>query len=150
MKKIYCDKCGKEIKPSELIKFDIDFKPFDLKAEPKLFDICPECAAKFSDWLKGNCPCQQKTVKAKEAKPQQTKKDKKTDKPATKPYTVAQIASVSAAPLSTIRRHMEGICSTYSKDKQGRTIRYYHLTDDQFDKLVERIKTRKQGSRTKI
>lgn len=57
MRKIYCDKCGKEVNPSELIKFGIDFKPFDLKAEPKRFDICPECAAKFSDWLKGKCAC---------------------------------------------------------------------------------------------
>ena len=151
MRKIYCDKCGKEVNPSELIKFSIDFKPFEFKAEPKSFDICPECAAKFSDWLKGKCACQKQDKPAEQ-------EAKKTNKPADKPakegkslaYTAQQIAWLAGAPVTTARRHAEGICSTYRKDKQGRTVRCYHLTDDQLSALIERIKSRKQGQRTKI
>ena len=57
---------------------------------------------------------------------------------------------MSGAPATTVRRHADGICSTYGKDNKGRTIRHYHLTDDQLAALLKRIKGRQQGKRTKI
>lgn len=163
MKKVYCDRCGREMEQNDNIilrgKND-ENNPFKANRE-EYFDICPKCRDSFFGWLNGAPAEQEKPVKVAEANPAKYL-TKMTDKPADKPakksakegksqaYTAMQIAELSGAPVTTVRRHAEGICSTYSKDKQGRTIRRYHLTDDQLAALIDRIKNRQQGKRTKI
>lgn len=125
MRKIYCDKCGKEVNPSELIKFGIDFKPFDLKAEPKRFDICPECAAKFSDWLKGKCACQ------------------KQDKPVYKIDNWQSIKALSAR-YQTSPRKMNTIMAQMHVErrmkKDGVNWWYeYHITAEISQKLTKKL-----------
>ena len=144
MKKTYCDRCGAEMEQDGniLLRKQLD----DLHTE-EYFDICPACRGSFFGWLNFQPASQQKPVNVAENPADKTAK-KSAKK--TKAYTVCQIAEMSGAPATTVRRHAEGICSTYSKDKQGRTIRRYHLTDDQLAALLERIKCRKQGQRTKI
>ena len=158
MKKTYCDRCGAEMVQNDYLMLKKNFGEVDSTGE--FFDICPKCRESFFGWLNGKPAEQEKPIKVAEAKPakQEAKKaDKPADKPAKKSangksqaYTVQQLAELSGAPVTTVRRHAEGICSTYSKDKQGRTIRRYHLTDDQLAALLERIKSRQQGKRTKI
>lgn len=158
MKKVYCDRCGAEMGQNGNILLR---KTVGGNTIADYFDICHACRESFFGWLNNKPAEQEKPVKIAEAKPakQEAKKaDKPTDKPLKKSakegkssaYTIQQLAWLSSAPASTVRRHAEGICSTYSKDKQGRTIRRYHLTDDQLTALIERIKGRKQGQRTKI
>ena len=149
MKKVYCDRCGKEVEQNHNI---ILRRANPLAAGEEYFDICPACRESFFGWLNNKPLEQEKPVKVAEkstdkpAKPaKKTAKDNKSNA-----YTAMQIAELSGAPVTTVRRHAEGICSTYGKDKQGRTIRRYHLTDDQLAALLERIKGRKQGQRTKI
>ena len=157
MKKVYCDRCGREMEQNDNIilrgKND-ENNPFKANRE-EYFDICPKCRDSFYGWIGGQPAGNEKSFVTKE----QPKPADKPSKPAVKKsvkegksqaYTVQQIAELSGAPVTTVRRHAEGICSTYSKDKQGRTIRRYHLTDDQLAALLERIKGRKQGQRTKI
>lgn len=161
MKKVYCDRCGREMKQNDNIilrgKND-ENNPFKADRE-EYFDICPACRDAFFGWLNGAPAEQEKPVKVAEKPAEQEAKraDKPTDKPAKKSakdksnaYTAQYIAEVTGAPASTVRRHMEGICSTYGKDKQGRTVRYYHMTEAQLCRLCENIKERKQGQRTKI
>ena len=153
MKKVYCDRCGKEVEQNHSI---ILRRANPLAAGEEYFDICPDCRESFFGWLNNKPAEQEKPVKVAEKPAKQ--EAKKADKPAKKSakdgksqaYTVQQIAEMSGAPVTTVRRHAEGICSTYGKDKKGRTIRHYHLTDDQLAALLERIKSRKQGQRTKI
>ena len=169
MKKTYCDRCGAEMEQNGniLLRKDLD----ELHLE-EYYDICDKCRDSFYGWLNNKPAEQEKPVKVAErpAKPamqedkQEAKEaDKPADKPANKPaknsvkdkdkssaYTAQYIAEVTGAPASTVRRHMEGICSTYGKDKQGRTVRYYHMTEAQLCRLCENIKGRKQGQRTKI
>lgn len=150
MKKTYCDRCGREMEQNcnILIRKDLDELHFE-----EYYDICPKCRESFFGWLNGTPAEQEKPVKVAE-KPAQQKADKPAKKSAkegkSNAYTVQQIAEMSGAPVNTARRHAEGICSTYGKDKNGRTIRHYHLTDDQLAALLERIKSRQQGKRTKI
>lgn len=147
MKKVYCDRCGKEVEQNHNI---ILRRANPLAAEEQYYDLCPSCKEAFIGWINGT-PVEQE-------KPYKVEKPQEKVKPAAKPsaskksnaYTVSYVAEVSGAPESTVRRHMDGICSTYGKDKQGRTIRYYHLTEEQLTKLVDRIKTRKQGRRVNI
>ena len=168
MKKVYCDRCGKEVEQNDNIilrgKND-ENNPFKADIE-EYFDICSKCRDSFFGWIGGQPAGNEKSFVTKEqpkpadkpAKQETKKADKPADKPAKKSakegkssaFTVQQLAELSEAPVTTVRRHAEGICSTYSKDKQGRTIRRYHLTDDQLAALIERIKGRKQGQRTKI
>lgn len=164
MKKVYCDRCGAEMVQNDYLMLKKNYGEMDSTGE--FFDICPKCREAFFGWLNGAPAEQEKPVKVAEAKPakQEAKKaDKPADKPANKPaknsvkdkdksnaYTAQYIAEVTGAPASTVRRHMEGICSTYGKDKQGRTVRYYHMTEAQLCRLCEGIKERKQGQRTKI
>ena len=153
MKKTYCDRCGREMEQNGniLLRRDLDELHFE-----EYYDICPKCRESFFGWLNGKPAEQEKPVKIAEKPAKQ--EAKKADKPAKKSakdgksqaYTIQQIAELSGAPVTTVRRHAEGICSTYGKDKKGRTIRHYHLTDDQLAALLERIKGRKQGQRTKI
>lgn len=162
MKKVYCDRCGKEVAQNHNI---ILRRANPLAAGEEYFDICPACRESFFGWLNGKPAEQEKPVKVAEkpAKLEDKEADNLADKPAEKPakksakdkdksnaYTAQYIAEVTGAPASTVRRHMEGICSTYGKDKQGRTVRYYHLTEAQLCRLCENIKERKQGQRTKI
>jgi hypothetical protein len=168
MKKTYCDRCGREMEQNDYLMLHKGCKKGEM-AFPnpdEFFDICPACRESFFGWLNGIPAEQEKPVKVAEAKPaeQEVKEaDKPADKPANKPaknsvkdkdksnaYTAQYIAEVTGAPASTVRRHMEGICSTYGKDKQGRTVRYYHMTEAQLCRLCENIKERKQGQRTKI
>ena len=158
MKKTYCDRCGREMEQNGNILLR---KQLDELHTEEYYDICDKCRDSFFGWLNNKPAEQEKPVKVAEAKPAK-QEAKKADKPADKPvkksakegkssaFTVQQLAELSEAPVTTVRRHAEGICSTYSKDKQGRTIRRYHLTDDQLAALLERIKSRKQGQRTKI
>ena len=158
MKKVYCDRCGREMEQNDYLMLKKNYGEMDSTGE--FFDICPACRESFFGWLNNKPAEQEKPVKvaAKPAKQEAKKADKPADKPVKKSakegkssaFTVKQLAELSEAPVTTVRRHAEGICSTYSKDKQGRTIRRYHLTDDQLAALLERIKGRKQGQRTKI
>ena len=158
MKKVYCDRCGAEMVQNDYLMLKKNYGEMDSTGE--FFDICPKCREAFFGWLNNKPAEQEKPVKVadKPAKQEANKADKPSEKPSKKSakegksqaYTAMQIAEMSGAPVTTVRRHAEGICSTYSKDKQGRTIRRYHLTDDQLAALLERIKGRKQGQRTKI
>ena len=149
MKKVYCDRCGKEVEQNHSI---ILRRANPLAAGEEYFDICPACRESFFGWLNNKPAEQEKPVKVADKSTAKlathSKKSAKDNK--SNAYTAMQIAELSSAPVTTVRRHAEGICSTYSKDKQGRTIRRYHLTDDQLTALIERIKGRKQGKRTKI
>jgi hypothetical protein len=117
--------------------------------QEEYYDICDKCRDAFFGWLNNKPAEQEKPVKVAEKPAEKTaKKSAKEGK--SNAYTAQQIAEMSGAPVTTVRRHAEGICSTYGKDKQGRTVRRYHLTDDQLAALLERIKGRKQGQRTKI
>lgn len=159
MKKVYCDRCGAEMEQNGNILLR---KQLDELHTEEYYDICDKCRDSFFGWLNGKPAEQEKPVKVAEAKPAK-QEAKEADKPADKPaknsvkdkdksnaYTAQYIAEVTGAPASTVRRHMEGICSTYGKDKQGRTVRYYHMTEAQLCRLCENIKERKQGQRTKI
>lgn len=158
MKKVCCDRCGAEMEQNDYLMLKKNYGEMDSTGE--FFDICPKCREAFFGWLNGAPAEQEKPVKVadKPAKQEANKADKPSEKPAKKSaksgksiaFTVQQLAELSEAPVTTVRRHAEGICSTYSKDKQGRTIRRYHLTDDQLAALLERIKGRQQGKRTKI
>jgi hypothetical protein len=158
MKKTYCDRCGAEMEQNGniLLRRQLDDLPME-----EYYDICPACCDTFFGWLNNKPAEQEKPVKVadKPAKQEANKADKPSEKPAKKStkdkdksnaYTAQYIAEVTGAPASTVRRHMEGICSTYGKDKQGRTVRYYHMTEAQLCRLCENIKGRKQGQRTKI
>jgi len=155
MKKTYCDRCGREMEQNGniLIRKDLD----ELHLE-EYYDICDKCRDSFFGWLNNKPAEQEKPVKVAEKPAEPDKQEAKpADKPAKKSakdksnaYTAQYIAEVTGAPASTVRRHMEGICSTYGKDKQGRTVRYYHMTEAQLCRLCENIKGRKQGQRTKI
>ena len=152
MKKTYCDRCGCEMEQNGniLLRRDLDKLHFE-----EYYDICPKCRDSFFGWIGGQPAGNEKSFVTKEqpkaAAQSAVKPAKKSAKEGkSNAYTVQQIAELSGAPVTTVRRHAEGICSTYSKDKQGRTIRRYHLTDDQLAALLERIKGRKQGQRTKI
>ena len=156
MKKVYCDRCGKEMEQNNNILLRKQVGDNHLE---DYFDLCDTCRDSFFGWLNNKPAEQEKPIKGAE-KP--TEPDKQEAKPADKTakksakegksnaYTIRQIAELSGAPVTTVRRHAEGICSTYSKDKQGRTIRRYHLTDDQLAALIDRIENRQQGKRTKI
>lgn len=157
MKKVYCDRCGAEMEQNG----NILLRKTDAygNKQEEYFDICDKCRESFFGWLNGAPAEQEKPVKVAEKPAEQEAKraDKPADKPAKKStkdksnaYTAQYIAEVTGAPASTVRRHMEGICSTYGKDKQGRTVRYYHMTEAQLCRLCENIKKRKQGQRTKI
>ena len=151
MKKVYCDRCGREMEQNGNILLR---KTVGEKTIEDYFDLCDKCRDSFFGWIGGQPAGGEKAFVKKE----QPKPTSLTAKPVKKSansgksnaYTVQQIAEMSGAPVTTVRRHAEGICSTYSKDKQGRTIRRYHLTDDQLAALIERIKSRQQGKRTKI
>lgn len=152
MKKVYCDRCGAEMEQNGNILLR---KTVGGNTIADYYDICDKCRESFFGWLNGVLAEQEKPVKVAEKPAKQ--EAKKADKPADKPvkdksnaYTAQYIAEVTGAPASTVRRHMEGICSTYGKDKQGRTVRYYHMTEAQLCRLCENIKGRKQGQRTKI
>lgn len=147
MKKVYCDRCGAEMVQNDYLMLKKNYGEMDSTGE--FFDICPKCREAFFGWLNNKPAEQEKPVKVAEKPAEKTaKKSAKEGK--SQAYTIHQIAELSGAPVTTVRRHAEGICSTYSKDKQGRTIRRYHLTDDQLTALLDRIKSRKQGQRTKI
>jgi hypothetical protein len=158
MKKTYCDRCGTEMEQNGNILLRKEMGDNHLE---DYFDICDKCRESFFGWLNNKPTEQEKPTKIAEAKPAK-QEAKKADKPVEKPvkksakegksqaYTVQQIVEMSGAPVTTVRRHAEGICSTYGKDKQGRTIRRYHLTEDQLAALLDRIKDRQQGKRTKI
>lgn len=153
MKKVYCDRCGKEVEQEHYIT--IHKKAKNNLYDQEIFDICPKCRDSFFGWIGGQPAGGEKEfVKKEQPKPANNKPIAKPSKPSaskkSNAYTVSYVAEVSGAPESTVRRHMDGICSTYGKDKQGRTIRYYHLTEEQLTKLVDRIKTRKQGRRVNI
>lgn len=165
MKKVYCDRCGREMEQNDNIILrgkNNENNPFKADIE-EYFDICPKCRDSFFGWIGGQPAGNEKSFVTKEqSKPTDKPSKQEADKPS-KPavkksakegksnaYTVQQIAELSEAPVTTVRRHAEGICSTYGKDKKGRTIRHYHLTDDQLAALLERIKSRQQGKRTKI
>ena len=147
MKKVYCDRCGREMEQNGNILLR---KTWDEKTTTEdYFDLCDKCRDAFFGWLNNKPAEQEKPAKVAEKLAEKpAKKSAKEGK--SNAYTAQQIAEMSGAPVTTVRRHAEGICSTYSKDKQGRTIRRYHLTDDQLAALIERIKGRKQGQRTKI
>ena len=155
MKKTYCDRCGREMEQNG----NILLRKTDNHGNPseEYFDICDKCRDSFFGWIGGQPAGGEKSFVKKEP-PKTVSPAAKPAKPAKKSaregksnaYTVQQIAEMSGAPVTTVRRHAEGICSTYGKDKKGRTIRYYHLTDDQLAALLERIKCRQQGKRTKI
>lgn len=155
MKKTYCDRCGKEMEQNGNILLR---KTVGEKTIEDYFDLCDTCRDSFFGWIGGQPAGGEKSFVKKEQQPKHaslaakpanhSKKSAKEGK--SQAYTVQQIAEMSGAPVTTVRRHAEGICSTYSKDKQGRTIRRYHLTDDQLAALLERIKSRQQGKRTKI
>jgi hypothetical protein len=162
MKKVYCDRCGKEMEQNDNILLRKTDNHGNIHTED-YFDICPACRDAFFGWLNGAPAEQEKPVKVadKPAKQEANKADKPAEKTAKTSkskkdksagaYTVSNIAFLSEAPESTVRRHLQGLCpSTYGHDKQGRTIRYYHLTDEQLDAVVERIKGRKQGRRINI
>lgn len=160
MKKVYCDRCGREMEQNDYIMLHkrCEKGEMALPSLDEFFDICPKCRDSFFGWIGGQPAGSEKSFVTKE----QPKPASVAAKPAAKPakksakegksqaYTIQQIAELSEAPVTTVRRHAEGICSTYSKDKQGRTIRRYHLTDEQLAALLDRIKSRKQGQRTKI
>jgi hypothetical protein len=131
--------CGKEMEQNGNILLRKEMGDSHLE---DYFDLCDKCRDSFFGWL-NNKPAEQEKPAEKPAK--KSAKEGKSNA-----YTVQQIAEMSGAPVTTVRRHAEGICSTYTKDKQGRTIRRYHLTDDQLVALLERIKSRQQGKRTKI
>ena len=154
MKKVYCDRCGREMEQNgNILLRKTDAYGNHLE---EYFDICDKCRDEFFKWM--NWTEEQEKPADKPAKQETKKADKPADKPPKKSakngktvaFTVQQLAELSEAPVTTVRRHAEGICSTYGKDKKGRTIRRYHLTDDQLTALIERIKGRKQGQRTKI
>lgn len=152
MKKTYCDRCGREMEQNGniLLRKDLDELHFEV-----CYDICPKCRDSFFGWIGGQPAGGEKSFVKKEqpkaAAQSAVKPAKKSAKEGkSQAYTVQQIAEMSGAPVTTVRRHAEGICSTYGKDKKGRTIRHYHLTDDQLAALLERIKSRQQGKRTKI
>ena len=145
MKKTYCDRCGHEMEQNGNILLRKEMGDNHLE---DYFDLCDKCRDSFFGWLNNKPSEQEKPAKVAE-KPAE-KPAKKSANGKSQAYTAMQIAELSGAPVTTARRHAEGICSTYSKDKQGRTIRRYHLTDDQLAALLERIKGRKQGQRTKI
>lgn len=156
MKKTYCDRCGAEMEQNGNILLR---KQLDELHTEEYYDICDKCRDSFFGWLNGKPATQEKPVKVAEKPAEQ--EAKRADKPAdhakksakegkSNAYTAQYIAEVTGAPASTVRRHMEGICSTYGKDKQGRTVRYYHMTEAQLCRLCENIKGRKQGQRTKI
>ena len=154
MKKVYCDRCGCEMEQNGNILLR---KQLDELHTEEYYDICDKCSDSFFGWLGGQPAGSEKSF-VKKGQPKPSSLAAKPAKPAKKSakegksnaYTVQQIAEMSGAPVTTVRRHAEGICSTYGKDKKGRTIRHYHLTDDQLAALLERIKSRKQGQRTKI
>ena len=147
MKKVYCDRCGTEMEQNG----NILLRKTDAygNKQEEYFDICDKCRESFFGWLNNKPAEQEKPVKVAE-KPAEKPAKKSAKEGKSNAYTIQQLAWLSSAPVTTVRRHAEGICSTYSKDKQGRTIRRYHLTDDQLAALIERIKGRKQGQRTKI
>ena len=145
MKKTYCDRCGKEMEQNGNILLR---KSVGDQEIADYFDLCDTCRESFFGWIGGQPAGSEKAfVKKEQPKPAAKKSTKEGKRQA---YTVQQIAELSDAPVTTVRRHAEGICSTYGKDKKGRTIRHYHLTDDQLAALLERIKGRQQGKRTKI
>lgn len=144
MRKVYCDRCGKEIELNDNILLRKTDNHGNIHTED-YFDICPACRDAFFGWMNGTPAEQEKPHKVAEKPAKKSAKESKSNA-----YTVQQIAEMSGAPVTTVRRHAEGICSTYSKDKKGRTIRHYHLNDDQLAALLERIKSRQQGKRTKI
>ena len=146
MKKTYCDRCGREMEQNGNILLRKEMGDNHLE---DYFDICDTCRDAFFGWLNNKPTEQEKPVKVAE-KPVNKPAKKSAKEGKSQAYTAVQIAELSGAPVTTVRRHAEGVCSTYSKDKQGRTVRRYHLTDDQLTALIERIKGRKQGQRTKI
>ena len=154
MKKTYCDRCGKEMEQNGNILLR---KSVGDQEIADYFDLCDTCRESFFGWIGGQ-PAGGEKAFVKKEQPKPASLAAKPAKPAKKSakegksqaYTVQQIAEMSGAPVTTVRRHAEGICSTYGKDKKGRTIRHYHLTDDQLAALLERIKSRQQGKRTKI
>ena len=58
MKKMICDKCGKELRNDEVCELTVDGN-----AE-EYFDLCPDCMEKLIDWLSGSCPCQKQAETA--------------------------------------------------------------------------------------
>jgi hypothetical protein len=152
MKKVYCDRCGKEVEQVHYITLGkVAEEGATSLPKKEFFDICPKCRESFFGWIGGQPAGGEKSYVAKEQPKHAAKPAKKSAKEGkSNAYTIRQIAELSGAPVTTVRRHAEGICSTYGKDKQGRTIRRYHLTDDQLTALLDRIKERKQGQRTKI
>ena len=153
MKKTYCDRCGCEMEQNGniMLRRDLDELHFE-----EYYDICPKCCDSFFGWIGGQPAGGEKLFVKKEqpkAAAQSAVKPAKNsvkDKDKSNAYTAQYIAEVTGAPVTTVRRHAEGICSTYGKDKQGRTVRYYHMTEAQLCRLCENIKGRKQGQRTKI
>ena len=142
MKKVYCDRCGKEVEQNGNILLR---KTVGGNTIADYFDLCDTCREAFFGWLNGAPAKQEKPVKVADKPAKKSAKESKSNA-----YTAQYISDVTGAPVTTVRRHAEGICSTYSKDKQGRTIRYYHLTEEQLTRLVDRIKNRRQGQRTKL
>jgi hypothetical protein len=140
MKKVYCDRCGKEVEQEYYITLHKKAVGTNVvSAGDEFFDICPDCRESFFGWLGGQPYDQQKPAKT----------EKPSEKKTTRKHTVAEIAASTNAPESTVRRHLDGlVCpSTYGKDKNGRTIRYYHLTGEQMETIIDRIKNRQQGRR---
>lgn len=140
MKKVYCDRCGKEMEQEHYITLHKKAEGKDVvNCGEEFFDICVKCRESFFGWL-GRQPYDQQ-------KPAKT--EKPSEKKTTRKHTVAEVATVTGAPESTVRRHLDGITcpSTYGKDKQGRTIRYYHLTDEQLETVTDHIINRQQGRR---
>jgi len=155
MKKVYCDRCGKEVEQEHYITLHKKAEGKDVvNCGEEFFDICAKCRESFFGWLDGQPAGGEKSyVKKEQPKPAEpaTKTSKSKKDKSAGAYTVSNIAFLSEAPESTVRRHLQGLCpSTYGHDKRGRTIRYYHLTDEQLDAVVERIKGRKQGRRINI
>jgi len=152
MKKTYCDRCGCEMVQNDYLMLKKNFGEVDSTGE--FFDICPKCRESFFGWIGGQPAGGEKSYVNKEQPKPADKPAAKPSKPSTKknngakPYTISNIAGMTAAPSSTIRRHLAGFCpTTYGNDKDGHEVRYYHLTDEQLNKVVSRIKNRKQGKK---
>lgn len=51
MRKITCDKCGKELQDHEALDLTVGGKV------EEYFDLCPDCREALINWLAGICPC---------------------------------------------------------------------------------------------
>lgn len=126
MKKVYCDRCGKEVEQNHNI---ILRRANPLAAGEEYFDICPACRESFFGWLNNKPAEQEKPAKQKPVK-----------KMLPAWATIKQLAAIFGQSERRMNRLMARTGASRRKAKDGANWWYeYQITKETYDYLTSKL-----------